>query len=61
MIWLLWLQPGFKMKREKTALDVEVSEDQKQELMQQLVREQTSLHKRISEEQSRQEEIVSYI
>lgn len=47
------------MRREKTALDVEVSEDQKKELFSQVVREHADWTRKISADKQRQQEVVS--
>jgi hypothetical protein len=47
------------MKREKTVVDVSLSEDQKNEMHMRLVREQTVVNRRLSMEHRRHEDIVS--
>ena len=56
---LLSFQEGFSMKREKTVVDVEVSEDKKKEIVGSLLREHTTFGMGIERERKRQEEIVS--
>lgn len=48
------------MKREKTVVDVEVSEDKKKEIVGSLLREHTTFGMGIERERRRQEDIVSY-
>lgn len=47
------------MKREKTVVDIEVSEDKKKEIVGSLLREHTTFGMGIERERKRQEEIVS--
>ncbi|CAB4011834.1 Hypothetical predicted protein [Paramuricea clavata] len=53
------LPEGFSMKREKTVVDVEVSEDKKKEIVGSLLREHTQFGVGIERERKRQEDIVS--
>ena len=46
------------MRREKTALNVEVTEDQKKELFSQVVRENADWKRKISADQQRQQDQV---
>ena len=48
------------MKREKTVVDVEVSEDKKKEIIGSLFREHTTFGMGIERERRRQEDIVSF-
>ncbi|XP_032219683.2 trichohyalin [Nematostella vectensis] len=52
------LPPGFGMKREKTVIDVEVSEEKQREIVSSLIREHTSFGEKFKREQTRQEEMV---
>jgi hypothetical protein len=56
---LFSFQDGFRMKREKTVVDVEVSEDKKKEIIGSLLREHTTFGMGIERERKRQEDIVS--
>lgn len=47
------------MKRRKTVVDVNMSENEKNEMYMQLVREQTVVNKRLSMEHRRHEDMVS--
>ena len=49
-----------RMKREKTVVDVNLSEDQKNEMYMQLVKEQTIVNRRLSMEHQRHEDMVHY-
>jgi len=48
------------MRREKTVVDVEVSEEQKAALLSQMVQQQRNLQTKITEQQRRQEEMVCH-
>ena len=52
------LPEGFSMKREKTVVDVEVSEDKKKEIVGSLLREHTTFGMGIERERKRQEDIL---
>ena len=52
------MQPSFGLRREKTVVDVDVSDDQKELVYKQLLREQTNLHRKMSVDQQRQAEMV---
>lgn len=47
------------LQRERTALNVDVSDDQKKQIYTKLVREQTALQRRISTDMERQHKMVS--
>jgi len=51
----------FGMQREKTVVDVNVTDAEKQAVYTKLVREQSSLHQKISDQQKQQEEMVCNI
>ena len=51
--------PGGMLKREKTVVDVNLSDSMKEEVFQQLIAQQTTLNKKISSEQKKREEQVS--
>lgn len=53
------MQGGFAMKREKTVIDVEVSEEKQREIIQSLFREHTNVGMKFERERTRQEEMVS--
>ena len=48
------------MKREKTVIDVEVSEEKQREIVQSLFREHTNVGMKFERERTRQEEMVSF-
>ena len=47
------------MKREKTVIDVEVSEEKQREIVSSLLREHTNVGMKFERERTRQEEMVS--
>lgn len=49
------------MKREKTVIDVEVSEEKQREIVSSLLREHTNVGMKFERERTRQEEMVSYV
>jgi len=52
------LPPGFAMKREKTVIDVEVSEEKQKEIVSSLLREHTNVGMKFERERTRQEEML---
>ncbi|XP_063400098.1 trichohyalin-like isoform X3 [Mytilus trossulus] len=50
--------PLFALHREKTVVNVDITEDQKQAVFNKLVREQTSLHDKIKQQQEQQQEML---
>ncbi|OWF34681.1 hypothetical protein KP79_PYT11450 [Mizuhopecten yessoensis] len=52
------MPPPFRMTREKTVVDVNVTDEEKNAVVSKLVREQTSLHKKITDTQKQQEEML---
>ncbi|CAC5415801.1 unnamed protein product [Mytilus coruscus] len=50
--------PLFSLHREKTVVNVDITEDQKQAVFNKLVREQTSLHDKIKQQQEQQQEML---
>ncbi|XP_052249024.1 uncharacterized protein LOC127856876 isoform X2 [Dreissena polymorpha] len=50
--------PTFSLRREKTVVDVEVTDEQKQALLSQVVQQQRNLQNKITEQQRRQEEML---
>ncbi|XP_069101140.1 trichohyalin-like isoform X2 [Argopecten irradians] len=52
------MPPPFRMTREKTVVDVNVTDEEKNAVVSKLVREQTSLHKKITDTQRQQEEML---
>ena len=55
-----FVQGGFAMKREKTVIDVDVSEEKQREIVQSLFRERTNVGMKFERERTRQEEMVSF-
>ena len=55
-----FVQGGFAMKREKTVIDVDVSEEKQREIVQSLFREHTNVGMKFERERTRQEEMVSF-
>jgi hypothetical protein len=47
------------MRREKTVVDVDITEDQKQAFLAQMTQQQRNLQNKISAQQKRQEEMVN--
>ena len=54
------VQGGFAMKREKTVIDVDVSEEKQRQIVQSLFREHTNVGMKFERERTRQEEMVSF-
>ena len=54
------LQPSFGLRREKTVVDVDVSDDQKELVYKQLLQQQTNLQRKMSVDQQRQAEMVMF-
>ena len=52
------LQPSFGLRREKTVVDVDVSDDQKELVYKQLIQQQTNLQRKMSVDQQRQADMV---